>query len=152
MCGDILIPKGCTAMYVRARNYGFKVFYGLDSGRRTKVEHVQRIAKAMEEAGRHFCPRVHEIVGADIDVKYRGERIQTTALALLMEHVHWPKTFEDYVRGRPYQFDDQPDHNAKGFKRFVKRASKVLGEQEYKLGNVLYNERLQRWMLVDVRV
>jgi hypothetical protein len=52
----------------------------------------------------------------------------------------------------PYQFDDQPEHNPKGFKRFVKRASKVLGEQEYKLGNVLYNERLQRWMLVDVRV
>jgi hypothetical protein len=74
-----------------------------------------------------------------------------TVPALCVEHVHYPPAFEDYVRGRPYQFDDMPDHNPDGFKQFVRNARKVLGNQEYKLGNVLYNVRLQRWMLVDVR-
>lgn len=150
--GDILVPKGSTAFYVRNKGKGFKVFYGLDTGKKVSGERVMAIANAMEQAGRQFCPRVHGIVGADIDVRYRDERIQTTALALCVEHVHWPDGFEGYVRGLPYIFDEMPEHNPDGFKRFVKKARKVLGDQEYKLGNVLYNTRLGRWMLVDVRV
>jgi len=151
--GNTVIPKGGTAFYVRPKtnpNKGYKVFYGLGSGFKANLRTVQKIAEAMERAGREFCPRVHEIIGADLDLTYRGKRIRTTALALVMEHVHWPPTFDDYLRGHPYQFDDLPDHNLKGFRRFVRKIRKTLGRVECKLGNVLYNTRLQRWMLVDI--
>lgn len=148
----VLVPKGSTAFYAHLERKGFKVFYGLDTGKTTKVSLVNEIADAMTVAGRDFCPRAHKVVGCDIDVEYRGGRIRTEAVALEVEHVPWTEAFEQYVAGHAYVWDDLPEHNPEGFKRFVKKARKAIGEQEYKLGNVLYNTRLSRWMLVDVRV
>jgi hypothetical protein len=152
MCNGKLIPKGSTAFYYRNKGKGFKIFYGLDTGKRTGINRIREIANAMECAGRKFCPRVHGIVGADLDISYRGKFVKIKVPALCVEHVHWPKAFEDYIYGKPYVFDDCPNHGPDGFNRFIKKAKDVLGEQEYKLGNVLYNMRLMRWMLVDVSI
>jgi hypothetical protein len=94
-----------------------------------------------------------------IDLTYKGEKHKADAYGIKTEHVNAPvKAWEDYMRGIPYDWTavNHPDHTPEGYLKFVKWAKKVQKEHSvetegsYKVGDVMWSCRRNRFFLCDI--
>lgn len=144
---------------------GLKVFYSVKHGWSAKskwVKATRRRQHMLHKMG--VCPKPGNIVEVMVDLNYKDRVIKRKkVLAIESEHVHCPeKAWEMYANGHPYDFSsyDHPDHSPDGYIKAKKHIDKTLKKAKlseiryvgdsYKLGDVLFCTKKNKWFIVDV--
>lgn len=163
--GKRFVPYGETCFYWYTRgSLGIKIFYSFSWGKRKRCEglkdrnYITRIRKKIKYYSKlGLAPTPKIIDGVKIELEFDKQKIHKVAPALYMEHVHWSPAWENYCKGELYDWDsvDHEDHSPEGFKRFEKEIKKVKRKIDhidaYKLSDVLWCCKKNKWQLVDVR-
>lgn len=150
----LLVPKGQTAFYLD----GLRVSYSFGWFKPIKDRIVRKDFDTMRNCYKlDVSPKPRGIVPVKLNLWYPHEKkkIKCGALAIMVEHVHYPKeAWKRYAEGYPYDWDADPSprHTPEGFKTFVAWAKKLTGKlvrTSWKLGDVVWCTNKQRWYLVD---
>jgi hypothetical protein len=100
---------------------------------------------------KRLCPKVHRIFTVQLDLALPDGAYTNRAWAMEVQSIQPNASFVKYQLGYPYEFSMKDDDSPSGYHRFVNRCERQIGDQEYKLGNVLFDTVTKRWYLVDVR-
>ncbi len=133
-----------------------KVYYSFRWEIAFDFDQVNRIKNKMEEYG-GFCVDAKDIIEVSLDIDYEHKsRIKRKVWGLEVEHVCCPQpAWEMFCKGRAYDWKavDHPDHSIKGYKKFAKKAMKILGIDNTKsveLGNSGWCTKKNKWIIMDV--
>lgn len=154
-------PRGMVGIYYQISDKeGLKIYYSTKHKYSTKKKIVEKTYRVMANLYIFgLCPNPHDIEDIYLKLGYNGGKIREKCYAIRMDHVNYPKkAWADYARGRPYDWNcvDEPNHTPQRFLSFVDEAKKILRElnvkldTSFKLGDVLYDTVLKRWLIVDV--
>ena len=156
---DKLVPKGQTAFYWRLNeDQGLRVSYSFDWLRAISEGVVEREYHKMQRMyALGLSPRPFNMDCVKLHLNYRHEhkKISTLAYCILVQHCHYPeKAWLDYANGKPYDWSAvvHPSHTPEGYKAFVehgKKTSNGLVDTSWKLGDVVWCCKEERWYLVD---
>ena len=142
---------------------GLKVYYSIKHGSNAGKKWVASARSRMKKlAELGICPKPGKIVQVKVDLRYKDKvHKKKVVYALEVEHVHYPTTMEVYAHGYPYDFSsyEHPDHTPARYLRTKKKIDKTLRKlkmreikyvgDSYKIGDVVWCCKKNKWMLVD---
>ena len=164
MVGNRVVPKGQVGYYWRMNeDTGMKVFFSFGFLKAQKPKYVKRQFDKMRKAYKiRVCVKPIVITMVHQDIVYKKKRYKMSVPAIVEKHVHYPDAaWAEYAKGHPYDWDcldqkEHPEHNPKGYHKFVDFAKKTMKEHHvktdtsYKVGDVVYCTKTKRWYLVDI--
>lgn len=162
----VFTPHGQVGFYWRIdEDNGLKVYYSIKHGYSASKKWIAE-ARSRQKilAKKGICVNPGRILKVYIDIDYKGKvHKKKTVYALETEHIHYPpEEWEKYTNGYPYDFGcyDHPDHSPEGYKRAKKRVDTILRKlkmkkmkyvgDSYKLGDMLFCTKRNKWFLCDV--
>ena len=165
----VFIPHGQVSMYVHNwykiddNETGVKVFVSAKHGWHSKKKYVKAVRVRMKKYWKKgIAPRPYEIIPVKVDLKYKDKHYKKKVWGLVVDHCHFPEDWEDYCNGIPLTWCDgkYKDYSPQGFKKFKKKVDKALSAEDkkvlrkigdsYKIGDIVYCAKRQRWFFVDL--
>jgi len=156
---DKLVPKGQTAFYwYESGDTGLRVSYSFGWLKPISEKIVRREYKAMRACWKlGISPEPFGIEKVRLNLFYEHEKkkIDCTAFAIRVQNVLYPEeAWKKYAEGYPYDWSasDCPIHSPDGFKAFVSYAKQKAGKlisTSWKLGDVVWCTKKERFYLVD---